>query len=426
MEAGGRTSGQKRLCPNQRVSGAVGDFIQGPSKRRRRQRLFGHVVRAVGEKRYLIRFDNGEEKELPSAVLKVESIAASIPPDIPLPVAQNVREEALLENATADAEQDAVDTEHMPDARPEEEEQEVDEEANGGQEDEVQPDSNGAQEIDNEGRMPGQLPTAAEQTSAKDYHSIKKAAKEKVAALLGREVTMSTKSNGSMKWKVVETYEPPEENILPEVEVLQQYGMKDFNTSDYMRSEVLVHLFLQLTFIDWKEKVTKMNTAVAAEKCKCRKFSAEEFLIGLALIIGAAEFSQKGVDLFGLRDQVDLDDDELWHSISPSPHFEQYMPYSRFKDFRRFLPAIFVDEMKKETDPWYQFSSAVDDFNEIRRSRVACSRWIVADETMCAWRPRTTALGGLPNISFVIRKPEPLGKKHLKLHYSLTTIIFII
>ena len=191
--------------------------------------------------------------------------------------------------------------------------------------------------------------------------------------------------------------------------------MKDFNTSDYMRSEVLVHLFLQLTFIDWKEKVTKMNTAVAAEKCKCRKFSAEEFLIGLALIIGAAEFSQKGVDLFGLRDQVDLDDDELWHSISPSPHFEQYMPYSRFKDFRRFLPAIFVDEMKKETDPWYQFSSAVDDFNEIHRSRVVCSWWIVADETMCAWRPRTTALGGLPNISFVIRKPEPLGKKKSKI-----------
>jgi hypothetical protein len=28
---------------------------------------------------------------------------------------------------------------------------------------------------------------------------------------------------------------------------------------------------------------------------------------------------------------------------------------------------------------------------------------------MCAWRPRTTALGGLPNISFVVRKPEPLG-----------------
>jgi hypothetical protein len=29
---------------------------------------------------------------------------------------------------------------------------------------------------------------------------------------------------------------------------------------------------------------------------------------------------------------------------------------------------------------------------------------------MSAFRPRTTKLGGLPNISFVMRKPEPLGK----------------
>jgi DUF971 family protein len=58
--------------------------------------LFGYVIRAVGEKKYLVRFDNGEEKELPSAVLKVESIAASIPPDVPLPAAPNVREEAIL------------------------------------------------------------------------------------------------------------------------------------------------------------------------------------------------------------------------------------------------------------------------------------------------------------------------------------------
>jgi hypothetical protein len=145
-----------------------------------------------------------------------------------------------------------------------------------------------------------------------------------------------------------------------------------------------------------------MNAAVAAEKCKCRKFSAEEFLIGVALIIGAAEFSQKGVDLFGVRDQFDLDDEESWHSISASPHFEQYMPFGRYKDFQRFLPAIFVDETKAETDPWYQFSMAIDVFNEICRSRVVCSHWVVVDESMCAWKPRTTVLGGLPNISFVI------------------------
>jgi hypothetical protein len=49
-----------------------------------------------------------------------------------------------------------------------------------------------------------------------------------------------------------------------------------------------------------------MNNAVSAEKCKCRKFTAEEFLVGLGLLIGAAEFSPKGINLFGGKDQVDL------------------------------------------------------------------------------------------------------------------------
>jgi hypothetical protein len=56
----------------------------------------------------------------------------------------------------------------------------------------VQEASSGAQENDNDGRMPGQLPTAAEQSSIRDYQTIKKAAKEKVAALVGHEVTVGT------------------------------------------------------------------------------------------------------------------------------------------------------------------------------------------------------------------------------------------
>ena len=33
----------------------------------------------------------------------------------------------------------------------------------------------------------------------------------------------------------------------------------------------------------------------------------------------------------------------------------------------------------------------------------------VLDESMSAWKPRADKLGGLPNISFVMRKPKPLG-----------------
>jgi hypothetical protein len=86
------------------------------------------------------------------------------------------------------------------------------------------------------------------------------------------------------------------------------------------------------------------------------------------------------------------------------------MAFSCFKDFRRFLPSIYVDESRKENDVWWEFSGAVDEFNVIRRNKAICSNWISADETMSAWRPRTTALGGLPNISFIVGKPEPLGK----------------
>jgi hypothetical protein len=37
--------------------------------------------------------------------------------------------------------------------------------------------------------MPGQLPIA-EQSTVKDYHSIKRASREKIAGLVGHEVTM--------------------------------------------------------------------------------------------------------------------------------------------------------------------------------------------------------------------------------------------
>ncbi len=278
-------------------------------------------------------------------MLKVEHAAASITPDIPLPTAENVREEALLENAVAEIEQDLAETEDMPDARPEEEEQELEEEATGAVEDDVQEESLGVQENDNEGRMPGQLPTAAEQSSIsiRDYHSIKKAAKEKFAALAGHEMTVGTQKNGSMKWKVIAIHDPMEENIVREFDPVQNYGLKDFNSYDYTKSDVLVEIFLRVTFLDWKEKMNKMNAAVVAEKCKCKKFSEEEFLVGLALMIGAAEFSQKGVDLFGSKEMEEDDED------------------------------VFSDESKKKTDPWYQFSGAIDEFNLICNTKFVCS-----------------------------------------------------
>jgi hypothetical protein len=42
---------------------------------------------------------------------------------------------------------------------------------------------------------------------------------------------------------------------------------------------------------------------------------------------------------------------------------------------------------------------------------IAASLFKLLDESMSAWCPRKTKTGGLPNISFILRKPEPLGKE---------------
>lgn len=61
MEGQGCTTWQKCLIAHQRVSGAIGNYIPGPTKRWCHERLFGYVVQSVGN-RYLVRFDDREEK----------------------------------------------------------------------------------------------------------------------------------------------------------------------------------------------------------------------------------------------------------------------------------------------------------------------------------------------------------------------------
>lgn len=66
------------------------------------------------EKHYLVCFDNRKEKELPSNVIKVEDMVVSLPPDMPLFIAQNHREENILEEAAEAQLQDADENEDLP------------------------------------------------------------------------------------------------------------------------------------------------------------------------------------------------------------------------------------------------------------------------------------------------------------------------
>jgi hypothetical protein len=94
--------------------------------------------------------------------------------------------------------------------------------------------------------------------------------------------------------------------------------------------------------------------------------------------------------------------------INYGPDGLDIMPHYRFKDIKACYPWAFQDKAKPE-DPWNMVLLFVDGYNKNRHDWVAASVRKVLDETMSAYRPRTSKTGGWPNISFILRKPEPLG-----------------
>jgi hypothetical protein len=123
LQAGNsRSSSVKRLEVGAQVSGSVGNFIPNDdnSKRRRlRERWFGYIVSTVGTNKYLVWFDNVEEKECASSLLKKESLTASAPPDIPIPARPEDENALAIDDAVENVElENQEEEEHLPDTTP--------------------------------------------------------------------------------------------------------------------------------------------------------------------------------------------------------------------------------------------------------------------------------------------------------------------
>ena len=85
------------------------------------------------------------------------------------------------------------------------------------------------------------------------------------------------------------------------------------------------------------------------------------------------------------------------------------MSKERFRNIREFIYFAFYDKSCKEDDQYYPVRSLIDGFNDNRRKNIAAAVCIVLDESMSPFQPRTTKTSWLPNISFIFRKPKPLG-----------------
>jgi hypothetical protein len=189
-------------------------------------------------------------------------------------------------------------------------------------------------------------------------------------------------------------------------------GLSKFDATEYTKDQVFAYLFLHLMFADWHVTLGKANSEILKGKGKkVRPFTEGEFLTAMGLLIAAAEYGQRGASLWMEGDQKDSHEKEEWQYMVPHPSFERFMKLYHFKEFPQFLPLAYASEsLQKTNDPWWQFRDAVTEFNNNRKQKNHFPPWVTIDESMSAWKPRTTKNGNLPNISFIARKSEPLGE----------------
>ena len=390
------------LGPGTVVSGRFGPltYATPQAKRKSKSIIMGTVIAATGSKMYKVRFENGFETETESCKLKVIR-EEDIPPTLRVSSDENDsdhEEESLGGSLSGIPDQTCNQETHDDDVPAE-----------------IGPDEHMPESQETHATLLSVSTENNEEDNARDlplsYADKLLAARNKISDLTGDTIERRYK-NDSIIWRVIEEHRcdaparsPTAVGLKPEVltEVIQEETM--------VASEIFLCLMFGGNVV---EAVTKANRAVQEYNESNQRatpvplFTHVEFLRGIAVMIGSVCFSASGNQLWKKPSQ----DSEDFITVEPKAEFYKWMSGFRFKEFRQFLPSIYEDPTKKDTDPWWRFIGGVEQFNMNCLKYIVSSNRLAMDELMMAWRPRKTKTGGLPNITFILRKPEPLGTEY--------------
>jgi hypothetical protein len=151
--------------------------------------------------------------------------------------------------------------------------------------------------------------------------------------------------------------------------------------------------------VDFNAGFEKVRAAHHAKFPKRTAISMREWVTFNGMLLGATQFTQRGRALW--RDTSS--------SLRGKPDYGQHLGEHRFESIKKVANYCFADSTKSASDPWWPIRGGVDGFNENRKRTIKRTRAICIDESMSAYQPRSTKLGGLPHLSFIKRKPRPLG-----------------
>ncbi len=118
----------------------------------------------------------------------------------------------------------------------------------------------------------------------------------------------------------------------------------------------------------------------------------------LAIIFGGAQF-REGTNMWSTK-RV---------GMMPAPDFGRQLSYDRFQRILRYWARGFPYERERlRTNPWAQVDNWVKRLNEARLREIKIGSCVIPDEMMLEWKGKS-GVGGLPHLSYIKRKPKPLG-----------------
>jgi hypothetical protein len=184
---------------------------------------------------------------------------------------------------------------------------------------------------------------------------------------------------------------------------------------------------------DWKQQLPQLNTKAAAENAShsgnknwrdINPVSEQEWWVFIGILISAGP-QGKGGEMLWEKHSHRGGALTMTAPINYGPDGLDIMPLYRFKHIKACFPWSFQDKTKADEeaeghDPWNIVMLMVGGYNSNRHDWVAASVRKVLDESMSAFRPRTSKTGGWPNISFILRKPEPLGTEFKTIACAVT------
>ena len=201
----------------------------------------------------------------------------------------------------------------------------------------------------------------------------------------------------------------------------------DFNKlaeADYPLVEVLLRFWPG----DATKQLKKLNVAMNSKRFG--NVHLKEFFNFFACLLAAAPAGFGG--------------GKLWKpskvkSIFAHPDLSGIMKVKRFEQIKACFADAFaydwshipkegeewspIEGKTPSNDEWAPLQGLVNDFNEVVARNYSESNQKCFDESMSPWRPRTSKKGNLPHLSYIMRKPKPLGTEFKSVGCAATGVM---